>query len=107
MPSKLPDELRRRAVQVKLPPALIARMEERCGRSGMSKTEFVERALEAALGSSAGRGGVRAAVPSTGASVAATRAVDPGVARADAFRARPVARPGLSRGDGERPIRGR
>lgn len=85
MPSKLPDELRRRPVQVKLPPALIARCEERAKLLGITKTEFHERALEAALGASAAAGGARAP-DRVSASPVRPAAPLVGVDRTNAFR---------------------
>lgn len=88
MPSKLPDELRRRPVQVKLPPALIARCEERAKLLGITKTEFHERALEAALGAPAAAGGVRAADRVSAGAAPPVRPAAPlvGVDRTNAFR---------------------
>jgi hypothetical protein len=67
----------------KFPPALIERYEVEAAKRGMNKTAFVERAIEAALGSSGRAVGPRA-VPRERP---AAPVVDPGVARAAAFRA--------------------
>jgi hypothetical protein len=67
----------------KFPPALIARYEARAAHLGVTKTQFIERAIEAALGSSGRAVGPRA-VPRERP---VAPAVDPGVARAAAFRA--------------------
>lgn len=80
MPARLPDGERRLARTFKLPPALIARYEERAKTLGMDRTAFVEAALEAALGAR------QPSVP--GVSAPSPRAPLPGaVDRADLFRA--------------------
>lgn len=107
----------RRAVTVKLPPALIVAWGERAALLGVSKTAVLERALEAALrgdtqvasagpvargGRAAGRGGRRhteedasptGAVTARGASGSAAPPRAP-VNRADAFRAAAARRAG-------------
>lgn len=68
----------------KFPPALIERYEVEAAKRGMTRTAFVERAIEAAIGSPAGRAVAPRAVPRERP---VAPVVDPGVARAAAFRA--------------------
>jgi hypothetical protein len=70
----------------RLPPELIVRLEERAARLGMDRTAFVERALEAALGGSTPAGVRQAGGAETRAPASPRAPVDPGVARAEAFR---------------------
>lgn len=64
----------------KFPPDLIARYEARAAKLGVTKTLFIERAIEAALGGA--ERPVAAPAP-----VQPAKPADPGVARAAAFRA--------------------
>lgn len=72
----------------KLPPALVAAVEARAAVLGMSRTAFVQRALEAALGAQTGSGAPRVLSSSrtpAGAPVE-PRALAPGELRAQQFR---------------------
>lgn len=78
-------EAPRKAVTVKLPPALLDQVAARAAKLGCTKTAFYERALEAALGGAvAPAQGEDGVAPVKGL---VERRMDPGEARAAAFRA--------------------
>lgn len=66
----------------KFPPELIERYEARAAKLGITRTQFIERAIEAALGGASASPVLRPAAPRE-----VKPMVDPGVARAAAFRA--------------------
>lgn len=76
----------RKARTYKLPPALIARMEERCRKLGMERTAFVERAIEAALGGSTSAASARLEAGHRAPASPPAPAPDPGALRAEQFR---------------------
>lgn len=75
----------RRPQTYRLPPELLERLESRARALGCSKTAFVQRALEAALGAPAVRAPVGAPVVSAESLVPVVAAV-PVLSRTEAFR---------------------